>query len=86
MTAISADNGCSAGFRVGFNDGPRITELHPRFDNLDCVVEAFSRGLNYTDGVWIGFGFIPNVVCLVEIAMVTTVIEGNINVYNVAVL
>jgi len=64
----------------------RIAELHSRLDDSDGFVEAFSRGLDYADGVGVGCCEGADIVCLIEVPMIAVVVEGHVDVDDISVL
>ena len=71
---------------VLLDDAARLAEQHSRFHELDGLVEAFAARLDDADGVWIGEGFGAYIVGFVEVAVEAAVIEGYVEVDDVAVL
>lgn len=69
-----------------FNHITGISEEHARFHNLDCLVETLPRRLHHSDGVEIRFRFVSDVVGLVQISVKSPMIEGDVDIENIAVL
>lgn len=65
--------------------GAKVAEEDARLDHCDGVVQTGSRCFDDTHGVGIVTGFLADIVCLIEIAMVAVVVEGDIDVEDVAV-
>lgn len=63
----------------------KVTEEDAWLDHRDGVVQAGARCLDDTHGVGVVTGFLADIVCLVEIAVITVVIESDIDVENVTV-
>jgi len=65
---------------------PRIAELHPRFNDGDGLVKAFSCSFDYADGVGVGCCAGADVVCFVEVPVVALVVEGYVDIDDVSIL
>jgi hypothetical protein len=63
-----------------------VTEESARLDHLDSLSQAFSRCLRYAYCIRVCQRLVANVVCLVEITVEAAVVEGHIDVEDVAVL
>ena len=84
MAAVRFDDAATSTLGVFFNHGPRVAESHARFDELDGFVEAFAGGFDDADGGRIRAGKWAYVVCFVEVAVEAVVVEGDIEVDDVA--
>lgn len=65
--------------------GAKVAEEDTRFDHRDGVVQAGARRFDDTHRVGVVTGLLADVVCLVEVAVVAVVVEGDIDVQDVAV-
>lgn len=85
MTTVSRHNTTIPGLRLLGDYIARLLERHARLDNFYCFVEASAGGLDHADGVRICLCFIANIVGLVEVRVEAAVVEGDVDVDNVAV-
>ncbi len=69
-----------------FDHGAVISEQRTRFDEFDRFVETFSRGLYDADVVGVLRGERPDVVGFVQVGVEAFVVEGDVQVEDVAVL
>lgn len=67
------------------DDVAKLSDQGAGLDGLDRLIQALSCSLNNADIIGVGLGLVANVVCLVQIRMVTLVIYRNINVENIAI-
>lgn len=65
--------------------GAKVAEEDTRLHHRDGVVQAGARRFDDTHGVGVVTSFLADVVCLVEVAVVTVVVEGDVDVEDVAV-
>ena len=84
MSAVCFDDAAASTLGVFFNHGARVAEGHARFDELDGFVEAFARGFDDADGGRIRAGKWAYIICFVEVAVEAVVVEGDVEVYDVA--
>lgn len=84
MSAVSFDDAAASTLGVFFNHAARVAEGHAWFDELDGFVEAFTGGFDDADGGRIGAGKGAYVVCFVEVAVEAVVVEGDVEVDDVA--
>ena len=85
MSAIRLDNTTPLRFRVFFDNSAGVFERHAGLHERDGLVETFAGGLDDPDGVGVGEGAGADVVGFVEVAVVAAVVEGDVEVYDVAV-
>ena len=84
MAAVCFDDAATSTFGVFFNHGARVAESHARFDELDGFVEAFAGGFDDADGGRVRAGKWAYVVCFVEVTVEAVVVEGDVEVDDVA--
>ena len=84
MSAVGFDDAAVSTFGVFFDYGAGVAEGHAGFDKLDSFVEAFAGGFDNTDGGGVGAGKMSDVVCFVEVAVEAVVVEGDVEVDDVA--
>ena len=84
MSAVSFNDATVSTFGVFFDDGAGVAEGHAGFDEFDGFVEAFAGGFDDADGGGVGAGERADVVCFVEVAVETVVVEGDVEVDDVA--
>ena len=63
----------------------KFSDQGARLHSLDGLVQTLSRGFNHANSIGIGLGLVTNVVGLVQVGVVSLVIQGNIDVENIAV-
>lgn len=71
--------------RMRFNHIPISPEQRPRLDQLDRHVQALPGCFDDPDGIEIRFSLVPDVVRLVEIAVVPAVVKRDVDVEDVTV-
>ena len=85
MSAIRLDDATSFRLRMLLDDGARVFECHAGFHEGDGLFETFAGGLNDANGVWVREGAGADVVGFVEVAVVAAVVEGDVEVHDVAI-
>lgn len=88
VDAVAAPRGHDAAApRLGvlLDDAAEVPDRGAGLDELDCLVEAFTRGLDHPDRVRIRLGAVTDVVRLVEVGMVAPMVYGDIEVDYVSV-
>lgn len=70
---------------VLLNDLAKVAERRAGLDELDGLVQALPRRLDDPDRVRVGLGALAHVVRLVHIGVVAPVVQGNVQVENVAI-
>ncbi len=73
MAAVRLDDAEVLGLGVLFDDVAEILDGNAWLYVGDCLVEAFAGGFDKADIVGVTAGFVPDVVSLVEIAVVAFV-------------
>ena len=84
VAAVCFNDAAVLAFSVFFDDGARVAEGHARFDEGDGLVEAFAGGFDDADGGGVGAGEGADVVGFVEVAVEAGVVEGDVEVDDVA--
>lgn len=85
MPAVCSNNATVLRLRMFFDDITKFPNENARLHRLDSLFKTFAGCLNNSNIVWISFGFIANIVRLVQIGMVTLVVERNIDVQDIAI-
>lgn len=63
----------------------KLSDQDARLDGLDGLVERLTCCLHHSYAVGIGLGPVANVVCLVEIGVVSTMVQADVDVEDIAV-
>ena len=84
MSAVRFDDAAVSALGMFFNDAAGVAEGHAGFDELDGFVEAFAGGFDDADGGGVRAGEGADVVCFVEVAVEAVVVEGDVEVDDVA--
>ena len=82
---IGADDAAPPFLGVLLNHVAELADQRARLDVLDGLLEALAGRLGDADGVGVGLGPVADVVRLVEVAVVALVVEGHVQVDNVAI-
>lgn len=85
VTAIGLDGVAVPALGELLDDGAVVLESGAGLCNGDGRVETVAGGFDYADGFWVGQGFVADVVGLVDVAVEAVVVEGHVDVDNVAV-
>lgn len=85
VTAVCSDDAQLSSLGKLLDNVSWLTEWHAWLDDGDGLVETLSRGLNQHD-VLLGVCLWSDVVGLVDVAVVTFVVESNVNVDDITVL
>jgi len=75
VATIRFDDAAVLGGGVFFNDITKFSEQSAWFHNFDGFVEAFSARFNNSDSVRILPGLFADIVCLVQIAVVASMVD-----------
>ena len=75
MAAVCSDDRAPLGLGVLFNDIAGVAEGHAWLHNSNGLVEALAGRFDEADVVCIGDGLVAYIVCLIEIAVVASVID-----------
>ena len=84
MSTIRFDDTAASALGVFFNHPSGVAEGHAWFDELDGFVEAFAGGFDNADGGRVGASLFAHIVCFVEVAVEAVVVEGDVEVDDVA--
>jgi hypothetical protein len=85
MSAVRLDNAAFLGLCMLLNDVSRVAEEHAWLDQLDSLIQALSRSFDNADRIGVRKCLLANVVCLVEVAVEAAVVEGHVDVEDIAV-
>lgn len=85
MPTVCPDHGAVPGLGVFLDDVARVAEGHAGFDDVDGGDETLPRGFDDADIFRGGGGGGADVVCFVEIAVEAAVVEGYVEVQDIAV-
>lgn len=86
MATISLDHAAVLSLRMLLDDIAWVSEEHARFNKLNRLVEALSRGFDDAHTVGVGQRFLANVICLIQIAVEAAVVKSNVDIENVTIL
>lgn len=64
-----------SGLGMLLNDTTEVSYWCARLHELNCLIQAFTRRLNYSDRVWVRLGLITHVICFVNISVMVFVIQ-----------
>ena len=84
MAAVCFDDAAVSAFGVFFDDGAGVAEGHAGFDEFDGFVEAFAGCFDDTHGGRVRACEGADVVGFVEVAVEAVVVEGDVEVDDVA--
>lgn len=85
VAAPSLDNDKAPRGCVFLNDLSKFSNWYTWFDYLDGHVQGLPGRFNESNRVRISFGLVADVVSLVNIGMVSAMVQRNIEVKNVAI-
>lgn len=85
VAAVGSDDTAVLLLGVLLDDVSKLPDQGTGLHSLDGLLQALSCRLDDTDGVRVRLGPVTNVICLVQIGMVAFVVEGNVDVENIAV-
>lgn len=85
VAAVGSDDTAVLLLGVLLDDVSKLPDQGTGLHSLDGLFQALSCRLDDTDGVRVRLGPVTNVVCLVQIGVVAFVVEGNVDVENIAV-
>lgn len=85
VAAPGSDYIAASGPGMLLNNLAKLAYRSPRLYQFDSLVQALPCGFNHPNRVWAGFGSIANIVSLVEVGMVATVIERDVEVEDIAI-
>lgn len=70
---------------VLLNDRAVVTEEGAGLDERNGLLETLARGFDNTDIIGVLHGRFTNIVGLVEVAMIATMIQGDVDVEDIAI-
>lgn len=85
MSAISCNDTASPRLRLLIYCSPGSPKRHPGLYELNRLVQTFTARLHDPHAVGIRKRFITDVVCLVQVAVETAMVQRHVNVDDVAV-
>lgn len=85
MATPSLDNGKSPRGCVLFDDLAKFSDRYTWFDNRNGHVQGLPRRFNESDRVRIRSSFVTNVVSLIQVGMISTVVDRNVEIENVPI-
>ena len=85
VPAVCFDHATSTALCVLLYDFARVSKEHPRLDQCDGLVKALSSRLSNPDGVRVTACSVAHVICLIEITMVSTMVQGDVDIKDVTV-
>lgn len=85
VTTPSFDNGKTPGICVLFDDFSKFPNRGSGLDDCNGHVQGFPRCFNESDRIWVCFGLVTYVVGFVQIGMVSAVVDGDIQIENIAI-
>lgn len=85
VAAVGSDDTAVSLLGVLLDNVSKLSDESTGLHSLNRLFQALSCRLDDTDGVGVRLSSVANVVCLVQIGMVAFVVEGNIDVENIAV-
>lgn len=86
VAAVRPNNTALLALRVLLDNVAVLAEECAWFDHLDSLCQTLSRCLCHTYGVRVRQCLVANVVCLVQVAVEAAVVEGHVDVQDVAIL
>ena len=75
---VRPDHAAVPALGVLLDDVAELAEQRARLDLLDGLLQTLARSLHDTDRVGISLGLVADIVCLVQVAVVSVVIQGNV--------
>lgn len=85
VTAPVGHDAAVLGLGVLLDDLAKVAERRAGLDELNGLVQALPRRLDDPDRVWVGLGAFAHVVGLVDVGVVAPVVQGDVEVEDVAV-
>lgn len=85
VAAPGRHDAAAARLCVRLDDAAEVADGRAGLDDLDGLVEALARRLDDPDRVRVCLGAVADVVRLVEVGVVTLVVDGDVQVEDVAV-
>jgi hypothetical protein len=86
MATVGPDNTAVLALGVLLDDVAVLAEKCAWLDNLNGLVQAFTRSLGNAHCIRVGQSLVANVVCLVQVSMEAAVVQSNVDVEDITVL
>ncbi len=84
VTTIRFDDTAITTLGMLFNHISRISKEHARLDNLDRLVQTFASCFYHADRVRVCPCLLSYIICFIQVAMKTFVVECDVEIENVA--
>jgi len=85
VATVSSDHATVVLLGVLLDNVTKLSDQSAGLNGLDGLIQALSCRLNHTNSVGVGLGLVSNVICLVQIGVVSFVVQGNVDVENITV-
>jgi len=85
VATVSSDNAAVVLLGMLLNNVTKFSDQSAGLNGLDRLIQALSCRLNHTNSIGVGLGFVSNVISLVQIGVVSFMVQGNIDVENITV-
>lgn len=86
MATVGPDNTAFLALGVLLDDVAVLAEKSAWLDNLNGLVQAFTRSLGYAYCIRVCQSLVANVVCLVQVSVEAAMVQSNVDVEDVTVL
>lgn len=86
MSTVRLHGAAVFALRVLLNHSTIILESRAGLRNLNRFVKAFSGCLDYAHRVRIGERLVANIIGFVDVSVISTVVESNVDIDNVTIL
>lgn len=85
MSSPSRHDATAARLRMRLDNRAKLADQTARFDQCDGEVQTLPRCLDESDGIRVCAGFVPDIVSLIHIGMVSSMIDRYIKVDDITV-
>jgi hypothetical protein len=85
VATVSSDNAAVVLLGMLLNNVTKFSDQSAGLNGLDRLIQALSCRLNHTNSIGVGLGLVSNVISLVQIGVVSFMVQGNIDVENIAI-
>lgn len=85
MPTVCTNHTAILGFGVLLNDIAKFSNQNAWLHSLDGFVQTLSCSFHNSDIIWIRLRFIADIVCLVQIGMVSFVVQCDVDVEDIAI-
>ena len=86
MATVGPDNTAVLALGVLLDDVAVLAEKCAWLDNLNGLVQAFTRSLGNAHCIRVCQSLVANVVCLVQVSVEATVVQSNVDVEDITIL